>query len=400
VVRKQGVTQDAFFCTTPWLCPPDPVRVRVDPAVAVRVVPSADGRYVHIIPDELLEPGRPYRVQLDAEYHTGGWHLGNVTVGGRRAGHVSRELTFRAAPVHQLPLQVEPDAVSAFEWTRLAVPIPPMLPSLNQIGFDYMNWIVGTVTVTPPDAHGAGRLVLWAVGGRRDAAGRLVADPTTDFVVPLVGEYRGDAFAVRSRNFTMRVTGIPIPFNLFEMRGQLGADGRVRPGATVYAEADALGIPTFGKYLVLAGLANNLYEKLVVAGTYVTRPYPPDGPANTRPAGLGVGGLRVLPATAQTPGHVVAEMRMAPGTAYAAAEHRLGVLLLDTATLQAIPLDYRDNVQVSADAAGNPREIALKVPAGTQLPRALEVVVLADVFPLHRHHIDLPPPAQPGHTRR
>ena len=391
VVRKQGMTVDAFFCKTPWLCPREPIRVRVDPAVTTRVVPSADGRYVHIIPDEILEPGRSYRLRIDGDYYTGGWHLGNLTVGGRRAGHVSGEFTFRAAPVHQLPLRTEPDAVTAVEWTRLAVPIPPMLPSLNQIGFDYMDWIVGTVAVTSPDANGAGRVVLWAVGGRRDAAGRLVADPASDFVLPLAGEYRGDTFAVRSRTFTMRVTGIPIPFTLFEMRGQLGADGHVRPGATVYAEADALGIPTFGKYLVLAGLANNLYEKLIVAGTYVTRPYPSNGPANTRPEGVGVGGLRVLPATPQTPGHVVAEMRLAPGTTYAAADHRLGLLVLDAVTLQPVPLNYRDNLQVKTDAAGNPRELVLTVPAGTELPPALDVVVLADVFPVHRHRIDIPP---------
>ena len=37
--------------------------------------------------------------------------------------------------------------MTTFEWTRLAVPIPTMLPSLNQIGFDYMNWIVGVVAM-------------------------------------------------------------------------------------------------------------------------------------------------------------------------------------------------------------------------------------------------------------
>ena len=36
----------------------------------------------------------------------------------------------------------------AFEWTRLAAPLPPMLPSLNQIGFDYLDWIVGTVDLS------------------------------------------------------------------------------------------------------------------------------------------------------------------------------------------------------------------------------------------------------------
>ena len=111
--------------------------------------------------------------------------------------------------------------LAASEWTRLAVAMPPMLPSLNQIGFDYMDWIVGVVEEGEPDASGDGRCILWAIGGRRDENGMLVADPESDFALPLSGIYRGDAFVLTNRRFTMEVTGIPIPFNLFQLRGQL-----------------------------------------------------------------------------------------------------------------------------------------------------------------------------------
>ena len=132
---------------------------------------------------------------------------------------------------------------------------------------------------------GAVPTVLWAVGATRDTEGVLHVDPLSDFTLPLAGKVRGDDFILENRDFTMEVTGIPIPFNLLQMRGRLEADGRVAPGASLIADTDALSIPTFGPYLVIAGLANDWYKKLLVAGTFITRPYDDAGGANVRPAG-------------------------------------------------------------------------------------------------------------------
>lgn len=74
-------------------------------------------------------------------------------------------------------MKVGDDEVTALEWTRLAVPIPPMMPSLNQIGFDYLDWIIGAVDITDPDAQGGGKATLWAIGAKRDTEGRLVVRP-------------------------------------------------------------------------------------------------------------------------------------------------------------------------------------------------------------------------------
>ena len=110
-----------------------------------------------------------------------------------------------------------------------------MMPSLNQIGFDYLDWIIGAVDITDSDAQGGGKATLWAIGAKRDTEGRLVADPESDFTLPLSGRYQDNAFILTDQDFVMPVTGIPIPFNLFELRGQLAGDLRVEPGATVYA---------------------------------------------------------------------------------------------------------------------------------------------------------------------
>lgn len=181
----------------------------------------------------------------------------------------------------------------------------------------------------------------------------------------------------------MPVTGIPIPFNLFELRGQLAGDLRVEPGATVYADTEALSIPTFGPYLVIAGLANNWFEKLLVAGTYLTRPYE-DGAANRRPEGLTVTALDYVPATEKQAGKVTATFELAAGASYRLDEHRPGILLMDTAQTQAVYLDYHNNLSSTADASGNVATVTLTIPAGTAVPEQMDAIVLADVFPLFR----------------
>ncbi len=138
------------------------------------------------------------------------------------------------------------------------------------------------------DEGGGGRVLLWAIGGRRNQEGELVVDVGTDFRLPLSGRYQGDAFIVTNHNFVMGVTGIPIPFNTFEIRGRMGQDLHVLPGARAYAETKVLSIPTFGIPMVVAGLANRIWRKLVAMATYITNPYPADGTANKKPPGVGV----------------------------------------------------------------------------------------------------------------
>ena len=60
--------------------------------------------------------------------------------------------------------------VSAFELSRLAVPLPPIVPSLNQIGFDSYDMVVGALAVSKPDARGRG--LAAALGGVHQARPR------------------------------------------------------------------------------------------------------------------------------------------------------------------------------------------------------------------------------------
>lgn len=259
-----------------------------------------------------------------------------------------------------------------------------MLPSLNQIGFDYIEWIVAPVLITPADIMDQGKFVLWAIGAKRTEDGSLVPDPQSDFTLPLNGRYQGADFIAIDQKFPMPITGINIPFNLFELRGTFNADGTTtRPAA--FASTDTLSIPTFGPYLVIAGLANNWYKDMLVAGTYVTRMY--DGAANSAPAGIQVSDIAYLSAKQEFAGSITASFTLDPGVSYLAAEHRAGLVLVDPATNEAVYMDYKANLSTAEDESGNVRSVTLILPADLELPEKLRVYVMLDVYPIYSENI-------------
>ena len=379
VVREKGETIGARICDAPIGCLADALNVSLEPPVPLSVSHSADGRYIYIRPQEFLDPGQMYQLNASGNYYTGGLRLGNMTLGGSKAGTFNHEFTFKVAQAPNLPLRVDAQKSTAFEWTRLAAPIPPMLPSLNQIGFDYIEWIAAPILITPPDDKDQGKFILWATGARRAADGSLVPDPESDFLLPLNGRYQGADFVAVDQKFPMPITGINIPFNLFELRGSFNPDGSTsRPAA--YASTDALSIPTFGPYLVIAGLANNWYKEMLVSGTFVTRPY--EGSANHAPEGIHVSDVTFNPPTRDADGSATAVLALKPGVAYPASDHRAGLLLVDRSTNEAVYMDYKANLSTTADPAGNVQSVTLNIPKGTVLPENLDAYVVLDVFPI------------------
>lgn len=386
VVREGGETVNARLCDSPVGCPQDALVAEIEPEVALDVDHSADGRYIYIRPRDFLAPGADYKLNIRGKYYTNGWRVGNMTLGGSEAGNFQGQFNFRAAAAEGgLPLSVSADKVTGLEWTRLAAPIPTMLPSLNQIGFDYIDWLIGPVAVSYPDAKGEGKFILWAIGARHDDRGQLAADPSGDFAIPLNGRYRGPDFILQNRNFPMAITGIMIPFNLFELRGRLAADGRSEYAAA-FADTDTLGIPTFGPYMVIAGLANNWYQKLLVSGTYVTRPF--DGAANHAPQGIHVTDISFKPSDGKEPAQATAEFSLEPGALYPVSEHRAALLLVDTQSNEAVYMDYLANTSAITDTDGNLKSVTLSIPAGTKLPAEVQIYVMLDVFPAAQKTVD------------
>ena len=383
IVRDQGSTLDAHFCNTPGLCGKNTLKINVSPAFDFESEKSADGTYLYIRPTGFLDAETDYKIDISGTYYLGGLSLGNLTIGGKKGEVFSKTFRFRTESVNDnFPLFVTDNEVSALEWTRLAVPIPAMMPSLNQIGFDYMDWIMAPVSVSSPDVNGEGSFIIWVIGGRKNSEGILVPDPESDFTFAFNGRYKGNNFILENRTVTIPVTGIPIPFTFLEMRGQLNDQLNALPGTTMYADSQVMKIPTFGPYLVIAGLANNVYEKLLVSGTFIIHPYQSTLAANKRPSGVHIGQVNFTPPAEDAEGIVSVDINVENGTSYSSEDHRAGILLVDADRSEAVFLNYLENLETETDLNGNLKSVKLNIPAGTQLPEKLDVFVMLDVFPV------------------
>ena len=136
---------------------------------------------------------------------------------------------------------------------RLAVPLPPFLPSVNQIGFDSLrpDRRYRSRSRAPARAGwGSSSCGFRAAAGT--ARGRLVADPRASLAFPIGGTYRGNEFILSGRNLDLTFSFGDVPLDRFDLRGRMGADRRVKPGASLYAEAICAKVPNYGPVLAVA----------------------------------------------------------------------------------------------------------------------------------------------------
>jgi hypothetical protein len=380
VVRKQGTTADAQMQPVPDA----KSLVTADPPFGFSAALSGDGHYLFVVPDTFLTPGTDYTLKLGGAYSAGGLRVGPQTIGLTDAGSFADTIKFHTAPGGgQLPLNKPTrKSASAFQLLRLAVPLPPFLPSVNQIGFDSYDLIAGTLAKSPPGPDGVGRFLLWLQGGRRDASGRLVADPKASLAFPIGGTYRGNEFILSGKNLELTFSFGDVPLERFDLRGRMGPGHRVKPGAALYAEALCAKVPNYGPVLAVATRLCNGEGKLVASGTFVTKPYGARGPASVRPRGVSVSGLELQRPTASNEGSAKATLKVARGAKYPARSHAAHILLTDAQTGEVVPITYRKNTTITKDKRGNIASVRLSIPAGTAVPASVRAYVVTDVYPL------------------
>jgi hypothetical protein len=250
---------------------------------------------------------------------------------------------------------------NAFRLSRLAVPLPPILPSLNQIGFDSYEMVVGALEAAK------GRLVLWAVSTK---PGSATADRRGAFAFPLQGRYRDDSLLLSQSGLNLTFSFGDVPLRRFDLRMQMGADRRAR-GASLTAEVLCPEVPVYGAAIEAIGLCNGDHI-LASSGTFITGPY--RGPANKRPRGVRLASLRLDRAA----GTAVARLA---GTPLRADRHAAAILLTDADSGAVVSLDYRKAISLKL-RHGAISQVRLNIPAGTTLPARIKAFVITDVSAL------------------
>lgn len=371
VTDTEGNSIPDALVTAPLLFDPASKLVKTSPSIASFTArTSGDGQYLFMVPNDFLKPGTNYDLTVSGKIAPSNykWASGTVTD--------TVHYTVAKPMASDVPLSVGTDSVTAFQWTRLALPEPVFLPSVNQIGFDFYNWIVGTLDKAPADSSGTGKLLVWVAGAKSNASGQLVVDPTQGFAFPLAGRTQNDAYILSMSDFSLTLSFGPTPVRRFDMRGQFNADLTQAPGAMIYAEVHCPDVPIYGIAMVAIGLCSKGDLTLPISGTFVTAAAGAT-PAASRPA-ISVSQLSYTAPTAQAAGQIVATI----SGAYAASDHQLNIVAVDADTLTPLGINFGLNTKLGTDASGNVTGVTLTLPAGTALPAHLRAYVVSDVFPL------------------
>jgi hypothetical protein len=327
-----------------------------------------------VVPDGFLRPATRYRLRIAGAYTDNDTHMGNFNPRGSPAGSVHQTITFKTTrPPERLPLQVGVRTVSAMTISRISVPMPPFLASVNQIGFDSYDWIASTIART---RH---TVLLWVTGARPGRHGGELIDPESAFGFPLAGRYEGGSVILQDPNVSLTFSFGQVPLSRFELRGTLKANLSFAPDASLYAETVCASVPTYGPELTFTGICNPR-GVLTTSGTFESTAY--HGSANRRPTGVHAGRVTLRRPTATMSGS--ADVSLTGARLPKAARHVAAILLTNAATDTPVAVDYRPETSVSTDAAGDINGVHLTLPADTRLPGDVRAYVIVDAFPIGR----------------
>ena len=236
------------------------VTATVTPATPLDIVVSGDAKVRDARPPDAVypRPRRDRRHQRDGPVPGEHAALGLKLSGGTPGG--TAQLSFNATvnPAGTAPLSV----ASTWTVTRLSVPLPTVMPSYNQIGFDSLVYILGLAEIDGTSAVG------WMVGGVSDAQGNDSVDPATEAILPLSVAIDGAILTFNAPGgITVEVTEINIPFTTFRMNFQLGTQGQGPTGtAALFGGTTCSEIPTYGTFLEGLGLCNPTTDEILVRG--------------------------------------------------------------------------------------------------------------------------------------
>jgi outer membrane protein assembly factor BamB len=367
VVRRRGATQLA-------LIDPPSLRVRVAPAAGLRTAVSGDRRYVVVTPTRAFRGrGGAATLTVTGSYVVDPKRNGLALSGGRPAGRFSQRFRLavqEGAGGSRLPLPVPRrpgDRAGVWLLNRPALPLPSLLPSYNQIGFDSLDFLVGLV-----ERHGRGGAVAWMVGARPGRGGRIVADPRTSYLVPFTASVdRGLLTLSNTGGASVVLNGFAIGIAEWRIAARLARPaGAVAGDPRMTLTVDCGRIGFYGPFLEQLGLCARGRPMRVFGGAAI-RPYA----AGVQRAPTGVGTVSF----ARAGGALTARLS---GSRLRPADQSVSLLALDARTGTPVPLDYGTATTRTADAAGHLESV--RVPLGARGRAPLRLYLMVDAYPAAR----------------
>lgn len=352
------------------------VRVVATPATDVDVRVAGDGKFVVVAPRKRWPSGK-ISLEVTASWLRDHSREGLRLAGGVRGGDLTSKLDFTARAPGQVSLTA-PIAGGAegsvWELARVALPMPTLMPSYNQIGFDSLHYLVPLIEMNEHEG------VAWMIGARlAEEENRTVIDPTTRALFPLTLRHDGDLVTFSSSEMLrMEVMNAVVPFDAFRISGRLDPDGAAVGVAKLSGASTCSTVPFYGAFLQELGLCNPQTDELVVVGGAELRarrstaggPRPTAKSQDPAAPVASTGELEV----ARSADGVVATLK---GSQVRAADHIVSLLLVDAATGRPVTLDYGIDTKRELDAQGNVTSVTVPL-AGRQVPASMRAHVIVD----------------------
>lgn len=251
------------------------------------------------------------------------------------------------------------------ELYRISAPLPTILPSYNQIGFDSIHYVIGLVERADDN------VTAWGVGGTLDSSGDTVVNPASDVRFPLVFRWDdGVLTMINEEGFTIEFNGFPLPFQYFRVATSLDADGDALHSPWLNAKTICEEITFYGVFLELLGFCNVDTGLLDAVGGSEYRPFGEDG---TQSAPSGVGTVEF----SRTETRVRATIT---DSTLQSAEHNFGLLILDAATGVPVGLNYTERTSHAPDT-GTVQTVTLDLADVEDVPSDLRVYLMVDAYP-------------------
>ena len=365
LVRENGDTQLSAFDR-------NSVKVTIPGNEGYRVEVGATDRFVNIVPVETWQGDETgsINVNVTADYKTDLNRFGLKFFGGTQAGSIDETFTFKVNPVTGAPdpfvSALKDGKQSILEFSRLSAPIPSILPSYNQIGFDSLHYIGGSVAPTSD-----GRQVLWVIGGKLDENNQTVVDPAAITRYPLMLQYKDGLVTIANYDgFKTKFIGSwDMPFASYRISDTLTKDGQFAHDGDLVAVANCDEIEFYGIGLKLIGMSEFKTGQMFVRGATRVSSWP-DGVAPS-----GVGNVKVT----NDGKAITAEFS---DTSLKADEHVFSILLTDDQG-NPLPLYYTQNTSTEANADGTIRSVTYTVGEGEDIASAANIYVLMDTYPVY-----------------
>jgi hypothetical protein len=286
-------------------------------------------------------------------------------VGGAFDETFAFEVSARAPVAFPFPVADAPgDETGIVELYRIAAPLPTILPSYNQIGFDSIHYVIGLVE------RQGDEIVAWGVGGTLDGQGNTIVNPGSDVRFPLVFRWDDGALTmINEQGFTIEFNGFPLPFRYFRVATTLDAEGNAAHSPWLNAKTICDEITFYGPFLRLLGFCNLETGLLDAVGGAEFRAY---GDA-TQDAPDGLGSVEL----SRSENAVVATLT---GSSLRSEEHNFGILIVDASTGVPVGLNYTERTE-QAPSSGPVEAVTLDLTDVADVPASLRAYLMVDAYP-------------------